>query len=72
MFHKEPTDTVLIAVTGIHGNFFSNPFYYNIGDYSRIFMAHSCGITEYCCKSELIGFYFNNYFDGSRITRNAR
>ncbi len=26
------TDTVLIAITGIHGNFYSNPFYYNIGD----------------------------------------
>ncbi len=25
-------DTVMIAVTGIHGNFYSNPFYYNIGD----------------------------------------
>ena len=25
-------DTVLIAFTGIHGNFYSNPFYYNIGD----------------------------------------
>ena len=25
-------DTVLIAITGIHGNFYSNPFYYNIGD----------------------------------------
>lgn len=24
-------DTVLIAITGIHGNFYSNPFYYNIG-----------------------------------------
>ena len=23
---------VLIAITGIHGNFYSNPFYYNIGD----------------------------------------
>ena len=32
LFHQEPTDTVLIAITGIHGNFFSNPFYYNIGD----------------------------------------
>lgn len=28
----EPSDTVLIAITGIHGNFYSNPFYYNIGD----------------------------------------
>ncbi|MBR6707518.1 MAG: DUF1749 domain-containing protein [Clostridia bacterium] len=26
------TDTVTIAITGIHGNFYSNPFYYNIGD----------------------------------------
>lgn len=25
-------DTVLIAITGIHGNFYSNPFYYNLGD----------------------------------------
>lgn len=25
-------DTVLIAVTGIHGNFYSNPFYYTVGD----------------------------------------
>ena len=23
-------DTVMIAITGIHGNFYSNPFYYNI------------------------------------------
>jgi len=27
----EKADTVVIAVTGIHGNFYSNPFYYNIG-----------------------------------------
>lgn len=25
-------DTILIAITGIHGNFYSNPFYYNIGN----------------------------------------
>ena len=24
-------DTVVIAITGIHGNFYSNPFYYTIG-----------------------------------------
>ena len=24
-------DTVMIAITGIYGNFHSNPFYYNIG-----------------------------------------
>ena len=29
---KKETDTVMIAITGIHGNFYSNPFYYNIGD----------------------------------------
>ena len=25
-------DTVMIAITGIHGSFYSNPFYYNIGN----------------------------------------
>ncbi|MBQ9389400.1 MAG: DUF1749 domain-containing protein [Synergistaceae bacterium] len=25
-------DTVMIAITGIHGNFYSNPFYYNFGE----------------------------------------
>lgn len=29
---KKKTDTCLIAITGIHGNFYSNPFYYNIGN----------------------------------------
>lgn len=32
LFAAEKADTVLIAITGIHGNFYSNPFYYNIGD----------------------------------------
>ena len=32
LFSEEGADTVVIAVTGIHGNFYSNPFYYNIGD----------------------------------------
>ena len=26
------TDPVMTAITGIHGNFYSNPFYYNIGE----------------------------------------
>jgi len=29
---ERAADTVMIAITGIHGNFYSNPFYYNIGD----------------------------------------
>ena len=29
---EKKADTVVIAITGIHGNFYSNPFYYNIGD----------------------------------------
>lgn len=29
---ERTTDTVMIAITGIHGNYYSNPFYYNIGD----------------------------------------
>lgn len=28
----QDADTVLIAITGIHGNFYSNPFYFNIGE----------------------------------------
>ena len=32
LFSKGKSDTVLIAITGIHGNFYSNPFYYNFGD----------------------------------------
>lgn len=29
---KRKANIVMIAITGIHGNFYSNPFYYNIGD----------------------------------------
>ncbi|MBU3199227.1 DUF1749 domain-containing protein [Clostridium estertheticum] len=32
LFEAKGADTVVIAITGIHGNFNSNPFYYNIGD----------------------------------------
>ena len=31
LFPAQKSDTVVIAITGIHGNFYSNPFYYNIG-----------------------------------------
>ncbi|MBQ9349018.1 MAG: alpha/beta fold hydrolase [Oscillibacter sp.] len=32
LFDAEGADTVVIAITGIHGNFYSNPFYYNFAD----------------------------------------
>ena len=32
LFPAKNSDAVVIAITGIHGNFYSNPFYYNIGD----------------------------------------
>lgn len=32
LFASGKTDTVVINITGIHGNFYSNPFYYNIGN----------------------------------------
>ena len=33
LFHEgAPADTIVVNSTGIHGNFYSNPFYYNIGD----------------------------------------
>ena len=31
LFSQTASDTVLICITGIHGNFRSNPFYFNIG-----------------------------------------
>lgn len=31
LFSQKPSKTVIIAITGIHGNFYSNPFYYSIG-----------------------------------------
>lgn len=32
LFDKGGEHTVVIAITGIHGNFYSNPMYYNIGE----------------------------------------
>ncbi|MBR1756804.1 MAG: alpha/beta fold hydrolase [Alphaproteobacteria bacterium] len=32
LFDTPKADTVVIAITGVHGNFYSNPFYYNFGD----------------------------------------
>ncbi len=32
LFDKGGEESVVIAITGIHGNFYSNPMYYNIGD----------------------------------------
>lgn len=32
LFSEKKSDSVLIAITGIHGNFYSNPFYFNIGE----------------------------------------
>ncbi len=29
---QKTSDTLFIAITGIHGNFYSNPFYFNIGE----------------------------------------
>lgn len=29
---EQSADTIVTAITGIHGNVYSNPFYYNIGD----------------------------------------
>lgn len=31
LFPAQRADTVVIAITGVHGNFYSNPFYVNIG-----------------------------------------
>lgn len=74
---KNP-DTVLISVTGIHGKFKSNPFYYNIGhtlnkDNIDFIYAQTCDairkvtkINIISGKKEIIGSYnedFNNTED---------
>ena len=65
--------SVLIAITGIHGNFYSNPFYYNIGDtlssnnidfiYAQTNDAFNRieTVNVNTGKSEIIGSY-NEYF----------
>lgn len=30
--NKNPSNTLLISITGILGNFYTNPFYYNLGE----------------------------------------
>ena len=32
LFDTKDADSVVIAITGIHGNFYSNPFYYDFGE----------------------------------------
>ena len=54
-------DTVLICITGIHGNFYSNPFYYNIGNtlsaagidfiYAQTNDAFGAAMLIRCCHS---------------------
>ncbi len=68
-------DTVLIAITGIHGNFYSNPFYYNFGHTLNrgnidFIYAQTCDafgkdirINKKTGKEEIIGSFnedFNN------------
>ena len=31
LFSEKKSDWLMIAITGVHGNFYSNPFYVNIG-----------------------------------------
>ena len=42
---KEKTaDTVMIAITGIHGNFYSNPFYHGQGG---MYCEYSLGLAVF-------------------------
>lgn len=75
LFEAENADTVVIAIMGIHGNFYSNPFYYNIGDtlngggidfiYAQTNDAFGKikSFNVITCKEEIIGSWnedFNN------------
>ena len=69
LFKSGNADTVLIAITGIHGNFYSNPFYYNFGDtlnkngYDFIYaitndaFSKTKTINIKTCNEEIIGSY---------------
>lgn len=67
LFSAGKTDTAVIAITGIHGNFYSNPFYYNIGETLNgggidFIYAQTCDafgqmptVNVYTGKQEMIG-----------------
>ena len=47
LFDTPGADTVLVNITGIHGNFYSNPFYYDFG------AALNSGGFDFVCQNEL-------------------
>ena len=51
-------DTVMIAITGIHGNFYSNPFYYNIGNMADYVMFFERQGVEIAVSTE---YFFGKY-----------
>lgn len=74
LFANGGEKTAVIAITGIHGNFYSNPMYYNIGDtlsengitfiYAQTNDAFNQmeTLNATTCKTEIIGSY-NECFD---------
>ena len=75
------TNTLLIAVTGIHGNFYSNPFYYTVGDtltasgYDFLY-AQTCDAfgtirtpNTHTGQTELIGSWNERFADAEEDVR---
>lgn len=65
LFRKEgvKSESVLIAITGIHGNFCSNPFYCNIGE---TLSGHSIGFI-YAQTAEGYIFLTGNSLGANKI-----
>ena len=65
---QKTADTVMISITGIHGNFYSNPFYYNIGDRgARSFKQ----LTELFAGNGMIGYVAKERVDGILVLPEA-
>lgn len=77
LFKSGHASTVLIAITGVHGNFYSNPFYVNIGKtlmdagidfiYAQTRDAFSQveAINHVTGKKELVGSWSENFDDAN-------
>ncbi len=75
IFKAKRATTVLIAITGVHGNFYSNPFYVNIGktlmkagiDFIYAQTRDACSqvssVNQLTGEAELVGSWSENFDD---------
>lgn len=73
LFSKKKSDWLVIAITGVHGNFYSNPFYINIGEtlnnagidfmyaQTRDAFGKMMGINKITGKKEITGSFNEDF-----------